>query len=59
VLEHGFLPLRLVDIDAEFLLQPADFAGAACPLVQQPHQHFIHPVDVASEVLEGHVHHVP
>ena len=52
--QHVLLAVRLVDLDALLLLQPADLADAARPLVQQPHQHFVDPIDVLPQIVESH-----
>ncbi len=51
VIEHLLLAIRLIDLDAQILLQAADFAGAPRPLVQQAHEHLIHPVDVLAQIV--------
>ena len=38
----------LIDLDALLLLQPPDLARAPRALVQQPDEHFVHPVDVVA-----------
>src|SRR6187200_181757 len=59
VLEHFLLAVGLVDIDARRLLEPPDFTHTPCALVQQPHEDFVHPVDVASEFVEADCHSCP
>jgi len=46
VSDHFLLASRLVDLDAEFLFQPADLADAPGPLVEQADEDFIDAIDV-------------
>ena len=54
VVEHVLLAIRLIDLDALLLLQPADLADAARALVEQPHEHFVHAIDVPPQIVERH-----
>ena len=53
VRQHFFLPIGLIDLDALLLFQAADLADAARPLVQQPDQHLVDPVDVAPQIVKS------
>ena len=46
VRQHFLLAVGLIDLDALRLLQAADLADAARPLVQQPNEHFVDTIDV-------------
>src|SRR5438067_4535742 len=52
VCEHLLLALGLIHLDAEILLDAADLARHARALVEQPHQHFVHAIDVVAELVE-------
>ena len=58
VLQHVLLAVGLVDLDALLLLQPADLADAARALVQQPDEHFVHAIDVASQIVKSVMRHL-
>ena len=51
VVEHLLLAIRLVNLDAQFLLEAADFTRAPGPLVEQAHEYLVHAVDVLSQIL--------
>src|SRR5437762_1426601 len=53
VFQHLLLPLGLIDLDAELLLDPADLARDARALVQQADQHLVHSVDVVAQIVES------
>ena len=46
--------IRLIDLDVLLFLQPTDLADTSGPLVQQTHEHFVHTVDIASQIFQGH-----
>src|SRR5262245_40833837 len=46
VAQHVFLTVGLIDLDVQFLLPPTYFPYAARPFVQQPHQDFVHAIDI-------------
>src|SRR5262252_977100 len=52
VREHLLLAFGLIHLGADLLLEPADLTGHAGAFIQQADQHFIHPVDVVSQIVE-------
>src|SRR5690349_1927695 len=51
VRDHLLLALGLVHLDAEVFLEAPDLARHARALVEQPHQHFVHAVDVVAQIV--------
>src|SRR5438093_217346 len=55
VREHLLLALGLIHLDAELLLDPPDLARDAGALVEEPDEHFVHPIDVVAQIVKrGH-----
>jgi hypothetical protein len=53
VRQHFFLSIGLVDLYSLLLFEAADLAHTARPLVQEPDQHLVDPVDVAPQVIKS------
>src|SRR5207247_9804611 len=52
VIEHLLLALRLIHPDAQLLLHSSDLARHTGAFVQEPHQDFVHPIDVAAKIVK-------
>src|SRR5260370_3019570 len=50
--EHQLLAIRLIDLDPMGFLQTSDLASHTRPLVQQPDEDFVDPVDVLSQIVK-------
>ena len=51
--EHVLLAIWLIDLDALLLFQLPDLADAPGPLVEQPDEHLVHPIDIASQIVQS------
>jgi hypothetical protein len=53
VCQHLFFAIGLVDLQALLLLETADLTYAPRPLVQEPDEHFVDPIDVAPQIVKS------
>src|SRR5688572_31761224 len=54
VVQHLFLPIRLIYLEPEFLLQLANLERAVRTFIEQLHQPLVKMIDPLSELVDGH-----